>query len=133
MIHTLTIALALAAVCGQAVSEKASRTPAQQKINSGLLYEIYRATGKTEAMRVPPDPAGVRIDARQRALVDVRAIVTPALEKKVRAEKGTIVSVSKQYDSIIAWVPLTAIERLARDRSVRAIEPAAEAINRKQP
>jgi hypothetical protein len=108
-------------------SEKESRTPAQRKINSQLLYELYRLRGEATLKHVPPDPTGVRIDRNHRALVDVRAEVTPALQKRVRSLGGTIQSTSLQYRSIIAWVPLRKLERLAEDPAVRAIEPAAEA------
>jgi hypothetical protein len=108
-------------------SEKDSRTPAQRKINSQLLYELYRFRGQAREKQVPPEPTGVKIDPKHRALVDVRAEVTPALEKKVRGLGGTVESVSRQYRSIVAWIPLTALERLAADPAVRAIEPKAEA------
>jgi hypothetical protein len=114
-----------------APSEKESRTPAQQKINSQLLYELYRLRGEAKQKNVPPDPTGVKLDKKGRALVDVRAEVTPALEKKVRTLGGTIESTSSEYRSIIAWVPLDRLERLAALPAVRAIEPAAQAfINR---
>ena len=50
----------------------------------------------------------------------------PELRKKVRALGGTIQSVSREYRSTIAWIPLRRLERLAEDPAVRAIEPAAE-------
>jgi hypothetical protein len=108
-------------------SEKESRTPAQQKIDSQILYELYRLRGEAKQKNVPADPTGVRIDKAGRALVDVRAEVTPALEKKVTTLGGTIRSTSREYRSIIAWIPLTKLERLADDPAVRAIVPAAEA------
>src|SRR5947207_15257786 len=67
-----------------ALSEKETRTPAQRKINSQLLYEIYRRRGEASRKGVPPGPTGVDIDARGRALVDVRAEVTPALQKTIQ-------------------------------------------------
>jgi hypothetical protein len=114
-----------------APSEKESRTPAQQKINSQLLYEVYRFRGEAKQKNVPPDPTGVKLDAKGRALVDVRAEVTAALQESVRTLGGTIESSSAQYRSIIAWVPLNKLERLAADPAVRAIEPAAPAFNNK--
>ena len=75
---------------------------------------------------MPPDPTGVKLDQKGRALVDVRAEVTPALQKKVRTLGGTIESTSSEYRSIIAWVPLNRLERLAADPAVHAIEPAAQ-------
>jgi hypothetical protein len=63
-------------------SEKEARTPAQKKINSQILYEIYRRRGDDVRNGVPPGPTGVDVDARGRALVDVRADVTPALRRR---------------------------------------------------
>jgi hypothetical protein len=111
-------------------SEKESRTPAQKKIDSQILYELYRVRGQAKQKNVPPDPTGVRIDPAGRALVDVRADVTPVLEKKVGDLGGTIQSTSREYRSIIAWIPLTKLERLADDPAVRAIVPAAEAAHK---
>jgi hypothetical protein len=125
------LAVALILTAPQAASEKDSRSPAQQKINSQVLYEVYRARGEAAAKHVPPGPTGVKIDGKKRALVDVRAEVTPALQKKIRSLGGTIVSVSAQYRSIIAWVPLKRLEQLARERAVHAIEPKAEAATNK--
>ncbi len=108
-------------------SEKELRTAAQQKIDSQLLYEIYRKRGQAEEKNVPPDATRVRLDKNDRALVDIRAVVTPALLAKVKKSGATIVSSSTQYHSIIAHVPLLQLERLAGDAAVRAISPAAEA------
>jgi hypothetical protein len=108
------------------LSEKSSRTPAQQKIDSQVLYEIYRVRGQAAQKNVPAGKTGVKIDEKQRALVDVRADVTPELQKKVGSLKGTIVSTSREYRSIIAWIPLLSLERLAEDRRVTAISPAGE-------
>ena len=107
-------------------SEKESRTPAQRKINSQLLYELYRLRGEAKQKNVPPDPTGVKIDQKGRALVDVRAEVTPALQKNVRELGGTIESTSIEYRSIIAWVPLDRLERLA------AIPPSVRSSRRQQ-
>ena len=59
-------------------------------------------------------------------LRDVRAQVRPDLEKKIKALGGIVVSTSSTYDSIVGWVPLQTLERLATDPGVRAIEPAAQ-------
>ena len=108
-------------------SEKEARTPAQRKINSQLLYEIYRRRGEAQRKGVPPGPTGVDIDARERALVDVRADVTPALQKTIQALGSVIQSVSPEHRSIVARVPILKLEQLAEDAAVRFIEPAAEA------
>ena len=114
-------------------SEKEARTPAQRKINSQLLYEIYRRRGEAARKGIPPQPTGVRIDPQRRALVDVRAEVTPALQATLRSLGGVIISVSAPYRSIIARVPLLKLERLAEDPAVMFIEPAAEAMTVRPP
>ena len=115
-----------------AASEKDARTPAQRKIDSQLLYEIYRLRGEAKQKGVPEGPTGVRVDGRHRALVDVRAEISAALERRVRDAGATIVTISAPHRSIVAWIPLTALERLAGDAAVHAIVPAAEAELRKR-
>jgi hypothetical protein len=110
-----------------AQAEKQTRTAAQQKLDSQLLYEIYRKRGQAAEKNVPPDATRVDVDKDGRALVDIRAAVTPALLAKVKKRGATIVSSSTRYHSIIARVPLLQLERLAGDPAVRAISPAAEA------
>jgi hypothetical protein len=108
-------------------SEKDARTPAQQKINSQLLYEIYRRRGEARQKGIPQGKTDVRIDSRGRALVDVRAVpVSADLQKKIKAAGGIIESVAPEQHSIISWIPLLKLEGIAEDKSVRFIEPAAE-------
>jgi hypothetical protein len=113
--------------------EKESRTPAQRKIDSQLLYEIYRRRGEAAQKNVPPGKTRVKIDEIGRALVDVRGEVTPGLEKQLIGLGGTIVSTSVEYRSIVAWVPLLKLYQLAENEAVRAIEPPAEATTNRQP
>jgi hypothetical protein len=75
-----------------------------------------------------PGPTGVKIDARNRALVDIRADPTPALQNSIRRMGGLVLSTSVRGRSIIARVPLLKLETLAVDPAVRFISPAAEAI-----
>ena len=112
-------------------SEKDSRTPAQLKINSRLLYEIYRRRGEAEQKGVPPGPTGVDIDAHGRALVDVRAEATAALQKTIRSRGGVIVTAERS--SLRARVPLLELERLAAEPAVKFIEPAGEAMTHRPP
>jgi len=101
-----------------------ARTVAQKKINPQVLSAIYRRRGDARGKAVAKDPSSVRVDRHGRALVDVRAQVRPDLEKKIKALGGIVVSTSSTYDSIVGWVPLQTLERLATDPGVRAIEPA---------
>lgn len=101
-------------------------THAQQKIDSHLLNEIQRRRVENRK-KVPPAPTGVRIDRQRRAYVDIRANVTPSLRRKVIALGATIVSESPEYHSVVAWVPLLKLERLAEDPGVLSIVPVPEA------
>jgi hypothetical protein len=103
---------------------RATRTLAQDKINGRVLTAIYHRRGDSKGKAVPAAGAGIHVDRHGRALVDVRAQVRPELEKKMKALGGVVVSRSRTYDSIIGWMPLLTLERLAADPSVRAIEPA---------
>ena len=127
----LSVMSALPTVQQTVPSEKESRTPAQRKINSQLLYEIYRLRGEAARKQVPVGDTLVRIDAKKRALVDVRAEVTPARMKQLESFDSVVISTSVRYQSIVAWVPLLKLEELAADPVVRAIEPAAESTTNK--
>jgi hypothetical protein len=100
-----------------------ARTAAIQKIDARVMTEISRRRG--DPRQHAPIRRDVRVDRHGRALVDVRAQVRPALERKLRALGGVVVSTSIAYDSIVGWVPLLTLERLAADPAVRAIAPAA--------
>jgi len=139
LVCTVVVSLCLASASGAGErtlactdlpqDEKEARTPAQQKINSQLLYEIYRRRGEAQRKGVPPGNTLVRIDHAGRALVDVRAHVTAALERQIRRLGGRIVTTTPSLDSIVAWMRLLKLERLAENPAVRAIEPAATAMS----
>src|SRR6187402_3851758 len=101
-----------------------ARSLAQEKINSRVLSAIYHRRGDAKGKTVPAGGSNIQVDRHGRALVDVRAEVRPELEKKIKALGGIVVSTSATYDSIVGWMPLLTLERLAADRTVRAIEPA---------
>ena len=100
------------------------RTLAQQKINARVLTAIYHRRGDAKGRAISAAMPRIAVDRHGRALVDVRAQVRPGLQKKIKALGGIIVSTSTTYDSIVGWMPLQSLERLAADPSVRAIEPA---------
>ena len=102
------------------------RTLAQQKINPRVMTAIYRRRGDARGKVVAANSAGIAVDRHGRALVDVRAQVRPELEKKFRALGGVVISTSSTYDSIVGWMPLQTLERLAADPTVRAIEPGQQ-------
>ena len=112
---------------GPAPSEKEQRSVAAQKIDSQLLYALYARRGESAARGTPTETT-VEVDAGGRTLIDVRAEVTPELEKQVRDLGGTIVSTSKTHRSILARFPLEKLEELASRQDVRFVQPAARAV-----
>lgn len=111
----------------QGRSEKESRTEAQKKINSQLLYELYRRRGEAEARGVPPGATLVKIDKEGRAHIDIRCTVSDTLLDRVKALGGLIESSSVEHHTILARFPILKLEELAMRSDVRFIEPAAEA------
>ena len=107
-------------------SEKESRTEAQKKINSQLLYELYKRRGEAEAKGVPPGATLVKIDKEGRAHIDIRCTVSDTLLERVKALGGVIESSSAEYHTILARFPILKLEELAARSDVRFIEPAAE-------
>ncbi|PYR92131.1 MAG: hypothetical protein DMF84_14440 [Acidobacteria bacterium] len=107
-----------------ASSPRDARTVAQNKIAPRVLSEIYRRRGDARQRSVPAGRGSVPVDRHGRVLVDVRADVRPALEKKIKALGGIIVSSSAASRSIVGWLPLMTLERLAADPSVSAIDLA---------
>jgi hypothetical protein len=105
---------------------KQSRSLAERKLGSKLLYEIARAKQPSDRTPAPPRETGVKVDARQRALVDIRAPVTAKLRHRIDTMGGTVVSAVPQYESTVAWIPLLMLEQLATSASVKSIVPAAE-------
>jgi hypothetical protein len=109
------------------VREKAARTPAQRKIDSQLLYAIYRERGEGETKGVPEGDLRVTFDRKRRALVSIRARVTKDLLAIVKTLGGEVVSSSERDNDIRAWLPLGKLEELAASKTVSAIMPAEEA------
>ena len=108
--------------------EKESRTAAQQKIDSQLLYAIYQMRGEAEKKGVPTEPIPLKKDANGRVLIDIRAPVTKKLQSLIRSLKGKVVSTSQRDDSTIAYLSLGKIEKLAENADIKFISAPADAM-----
>jgi subtilisin-like proprotein convertase family protein len=109
------------------LAEKASRTPAQKKIASTLLYEKSK---RFEAVQnvVVKDPALkptslTKHDAQGRVLVDIQGEPTTVSTALV-AKGGAVVGTSTVHQSVRAWIALDRVEEIAAMTQVRAIRPA---------
>ena len=79
------------------LDDKAQRSPAQEKISSQLLDAIKKHRDTESAV---PRDSGVDVDADDRALVDIDAVVTDALLAAIVTLDGAVVSSFPQYDAI---------------------------------
>ena len=106
--------------------EKESRTPAQKKLDSQLIYALKQKRGETRG--VPTQRIDLKPDAKGRVLVDITARVSARLLKKIRKLGGEVVSTSDRYHTTRAWLALEKLEVLAAAADVRFIAPAAQAM-----
>lgn len=113
------------------VAEKASRTPAQAKIDSDLLYEIKLGRDDSLADSLPDLRTKVNVDRDDRVVVDIDAEVDDALLARIRSLGGSIVNSHPRYGAVRAQLPLDAIETLAMSASVSQIRTADQMVTRK--
>jgi uncharacterized repeat protein (TIGR01451 family) len=110
------------------MEEKDSRTPAQKKIDSQLLYRIKQKRGERIAPGVESFATGVREAADGSALLDIRARVTPEILEAIRKAGGEVISSHEQFGAIRARLPMEALEQLAGLDEIKFIRPADEAM-----
>ena len=135
LVQVAAIALVLTSLAEVAIrfpvsisQEKESRTAAQQKIDSQLLYAIYQMRGEAEKKGIPTEPIPLKKDANGRVLIDIRAPVTKKLQSLIRSLKGKVVSTSQRDDSTIAYLSLGKIEKLAENADIKFISAPADAM-----
>jgi hypothetical protein len=93
--------------------EKASRTPAQQKIDSNVLYTIRMLAGQPAAPGVPYLNTGVDLDASNHIVVDMVANVTDELLQQIATTGGVVLYPTPCLRSIRTIIPPQHIETLA--------------------
>jgi hypothetical protein len=108
--------------------EKASRTPAQQKIDSNILFTIRMLAGQPAAPGVPYLYTGVELDASDRIVVDMVAEVTDALLQRVANLGGQVIYTNPSLRSIRAILPPEQIEAIASSPDVIFISPRQASI-----
>src|SRR5262249_42606638 len=116
------------------LADKRKRTPAQQKIDSNLLWRIKEmrrepiATTIVQSLRTE-----VALDVAGLTNVDISADVSDALLGQIRALGGKVESVFPQYHTIRARIPLMQAERIAALTDVVFIQPVLEPITEDAP
>jgi hypothetical protein len=107
-------------------AEKASRTPAQRKLATPLLYANRESRGLQMVQGFPPQQrvvnrAGVEPDGM--VVVDIRGEVSDALLQAIAGVGGRVVAALPSYGSVRARVPVRQLESLAELPEVRFITP----------
>ncbi|MBS1497154.1 MAG: HYR domain-containing protein [Bacteroidetes bacterium] len=107
------------------LNEKASRTPAQKKMDSRLLQAVKEKRGEKMVAGVDLLPANVNADAQSNVEVDIYCNVSKDLLNKIISLGGVVENSFSQYKSIRAKINLSKVETLAANSDVISISPAA--------
>jgi subtilisin-like proprotein convertase family protein len=113
------------------VREKESRTKAQAKIDSQLIYALKMERGEAITDAVPTLEVMVKVEEDGRTLVDIKADVTPQVLAAIKAAGGTVVNSFPNDKAIRASLPLGSLETIAGLAEVKFIRPADEAVTDK--
>src|SRR5262249_22246612 len=105
------------------IDEKESRTPAQQKIDSQLLYAMKMRQGQMIARGIEKLNTEVVTDDDGRTVVDISAFVTGGLLRRLRAAGAYVMYSDARYNVIQALAPLDRLERIASLPGVTFVEP----------
>lgn len=111
--------------------EKLSRTPAQRKLSSALIFAARIDRGQPAVPGVPSlQPEKLERDMLGRVLVDIKGNITPGLRQAVTAMGGGIVTAYPQWNTMRAWLGTGWLDLLAQRNDVRIIRPADKARRR---
>jgi T5SS/PEP-CTERM-associated repeat protein len=106
--------------------EKAMRTPAQQKMDSNLIYARRKLLTGVASTAAPHLQAEVKMQTDGRVPVDITATVSDDLLAFITNGGGEIINSFPQYNAIRALVPLRDIESIAERPDVRFVDRARE-------
>jgi MYXO-CTERM domain-containing protein len=103
----------------------------QGKLATALRIEIERRDSSSPLSQLPHLESRVRPDERDRVRVDIDAKPNSPLDEALVDLGASIVSRAPGGDRIRAWVPVSALYRLAAEPAVRRVRPALDAMTRK--
>ena len=107
------------------MKEKATRTLAQERLDSQLVYALRRKRG--EISKDIPREIDVKIREDGRVLVDIEASVSKEMLALIERQGGQVINSFPAQNAIRALVPLVNIETVAAQPGVRFIRPAVGA------
>ena len=105
-------------------AEKDSRSPAQQKMDSQLVYALKQSLNQVIAPGVTNLRVFVPWQADGRVKVDLKATVTSELLAFIQKSGGTIINSLPQFQAVQAVVPLSLTETLAGRSDVQFVRGA---------
>jgi uncharacterized repeat protein (TIGR01451 family) len=112
------------------MEEKALRTPAQQKMDSQLIYALRHSRNQPMA----PGVQNLRLLTTNapdgRVWIDLKATVTTNLLSFIQSSGGFVLNSFPQFDAVRALVPLELTETLGGRADVQAVRAAVPAIRR---
>jgi hypothetical protein len=103
------------------MEEKASRTPAQQKINSQILYAYKMQGGRSLTPELTSLRTGVKKDAKGNIETEITADVSDQLLNTLTGMGCLIKSSSEKYSNIRATIPLDKVEQIAALKEITYI------------
>jgi hypothetical protein len=109
------------------VLDKMSRTPAQRKIDSQLLYAAKMSRGESVAAGVQTLSVAVDEAGAGRVVVDITAKLDDAFFETLRANGGRVLVAVPGYDSVRAEIGLDRVEAVAALPQVRYVQSKQEA------
>jgi hypothetical protein len=113
------------------MAEKESRTPAQRKIDSQLLYAMKIRRGDQIVSAVPALQSGVTLSPDNKVVVDITGTLGGNLIENIYSLGGEILTVVPGYNSIRANVPIDQLEAIAAMPEVIFVQPKQEATTRR--
>ena len=125
--------LSLADQIASLEQDKTLRSPAQQKIDSNVLYTIRMMRGEAAVSGLPTQNTGVELDDRDRIAVDITANVTDTLLHQLSVAGATVLDVNAQFRSIRAIVPPEQIEAIAASDDVSFIARKVQSMTHRPP
>jgi hypothetical protein len=110
------------------LEEKETRTAAQQKIDSQLLYAIKMRRGESIAKGVRTLSVEVGADDAGVVTVDITAAIDDQLLEGLRGMGVEILSAAREYNTLRANVSLEQIETIAKLSQVHFVQPRQDAL-----
>ena len=105
------------------MDEKQTRTAAERKIDSNLLYALKMRRGEKIARNLDSLESGITVDGAGGVSVDIRAQVTDALLKRLNELKVSVTGAFPEYHSISAIVQIDDLEKVAELSEIIFIQP----------